>query len=256
VSERHAPVISPDEEEVWMMRVEEIARHLPYPPTPEIAGPVRARLARSGAGRMVRALQGAAVIAVALVLATLLIPDLRSRALDFLQIGAVRFIEPTGTPAATVGTTASAQPWVLSLPGETTLDAARDDVSFPIRLPVYPPDLGAPDRVFVQRGSVDVAVLVWLHPDDPGRVRFSLHMLGTGNFAHKLTAQLEETTVNGAPAGWTTEPHEYLLFIDDSDPVPRAVTAPVLLWAQDGITYRLEGDMTLNEARRIAESLE
>jgi len=38
--------------------------------------------------------------------------------------------------------------------------------------------------------------------------------------------------------------------------VSMPVTSPVLIWQQDGITYRLEGDLTLDEARRIAESLE
>ena len=256
MSERGTQVDLPENDEVWEMRVEELARHLPYPPTPDVAGQVAARLRRSGSRRMALALRAAAVVAIALLLAALLIPDLRSRALDFLHLGAVRFVEPTGTPAATVGLDPSARPWVLSLPGETTLDAARDAVPLPIRLPTYPPDLGAPDRVFAPEGRVDTVVMVWLHPDDLERVRFSLHALGFGHFALKTTAQVQETTVNGERALWTSEPHEYLMALGASGPVSMPVTEPVLIWQQDGITYRLEGELTLDEARRIAESLE
>lgn len=256
MSERGTPVDLPENDEVWEMRVEELARHLPYPPTPDVAGQVAARLRRTGSRRMALALRAAAVAAIALLLATLLIPDLRSRALEFLQLGAVRFVEPTGTPAATARVTPSAPPWVLSLPGETTLDAARDAVPLPFRLPTYPPDLGEPDRVFAPEGPVDTVVMVWLQPDDPTRVHFSLHALGFGHFALKTTAQVQETTVNGERALWTSEPHEYLISLGGGNPVSMPVTSPVLIWQQDGITYRLEGDLTLDEARRIAESLE
>ena len=256
MSERHTPISAPEGDEVWEMRVEELARHLQYPPTPEIAGPVRARLGRTGFRALPIALRAAAVITVALVLATLLIPDLRSRALEFLQLGAVRFVEPTGEPATTIGPTSSARPWVLSLPDETTLDAARDAVDLPIRLPTYPPDLGPPDRVFAPDGPVDAVVMVWLQPDHPDNVRFSLHALGFGHFALKMIAETQETTVNGARALWATEPHEYLMSLGEGDPVLLPVTTPVLVWQQDGITYRLEGDLMLDDARRIAESLE
>jgi hypothetical protein len=36
----------------------------------------------------------------------------------------------------------------------------------------------------------------------------------------------------------------------------RAVEGRTLLWQQDGITYRLESHLTLEEARELAESLQ
>lgn len=255
MSERHPPIDPPSEDESWEMRVEELARRLRYPPTPDIAGKVRVQLDRPHARRLPLLIRAAAVIGVTLLLAALLIPDLRSRALEFLQLGAVRFVEPAGTPVTTIAPPTSERAWVLSLPGETTLDAARQVAPFPLRLPTYPPDLGAPDRVFAPEGPVDTVVLVWLQPDDPGAVRFSLHALGPGNAALKIS-QAELTTVAGERAVWAAEPHEYLMSVGDGPPVLHTITAPVLIWQQDGITYRLEGDLTLDEARRIAESLE
>jgi len=38
--------------------------------------------------------------------------------------------------------------------------------------------------------------------------------------------------------------------------VTRLVTGHVLVWAEGGVTYRLESDLDLEEAMRIAESLE
>lgn len=253
MSEHHPPVDPPSEDEVWEMRVEDLARRLRYPPTPDIAGQVRARLDLPRVRRLPLLVRAVAVIGVALLLAALLIPDLRSRALEFLQLGAVRFVEqPTVSPTAPPSVISP----VLTLPGETTLDAARDVVPFPIRLPAYPPGIGAPDRVFAPEGPVDTVVMVWLQPDDPGAVRFSLHALGPGHFALKMTTQAQETTVNGQRALWTTAPHEYLMSIGEGDLVSLPVTTPVLVWEQDGITYRLEGDLSLEDARRIAESLD
>ena len=38
--------------------------------------------------------------------------------------------------------------------------------------------------------------------------------------------------------------------------IQRYIQGSVLLWEADGVTYRLEGELTLDEARALAESLE
>lgn len=149
MSEHPVPTGLPDEDATWEMRVDLLSRRLAFPPTPDIAGQVRARLDRPRMRAGAKAARAAAVAAIALLLAVLLIPDLRSRALDFLQIGAVRFVEsPTGTPTATQSVRGplapGALPSVLGLPGETTLDAARQAVAFPIRCPPIHPIWACP----------------------------------------------------------------------------------------------------------------
>jgi hypothetical protein len=136
---------------------------------------------------------------------------------------------------------------------------AREETGFPVRLPAYPPDLGPPDRVFLQNPGGPMLVLVWLEPGQPDQVRLSLHQFGPGTFAQKFEPELvEETTVNGQRALWTEGP--YLLQILRNGRVDldltRLVSGHVLIWVEGDITYRLETDLPLEEAVRIAESLE
>ncbi len=68
---------------------------------------------------------------------------------------------------------------------------------------------------------------------------------------------MRETSVKGQPALWTQGP--YLLQFERDGQVivdtRRLVTGHVLIWVEKGITYRLETDLSLEEAVRIAESL-
>jgi hypothetical protein len=148
---------------------------------------------------------------------------------------------------------------VLDLAGETTLDEARAALSTPIRLPAYPPDLGEPDRVFLQDLDGDAVVLVWLQPDSPDQVRLSLHLLTSSAMARKLlfegTAAVETAEVNGRPAAWVDG--SYMLETQGHDwRQTRLLNGHVLIWAEGELTYRLEVDLPLEEAVRMAESLE
>jgi hypothetical protein len=71
-------------------------------------------------------------------------------------------------------------------------------------------------------------------------------------------AEVEETEVNDEWAVWIAQPHWYLLRTGsgDDDEKSRQVMMHALIWeAEDGMTYRLETDRSLDEARRIAESI-
>lgn len=268
--------------EPWETRLRVAAGAFPYPPTPDLAGAVERRL--PGAARPAVGRRWAWAVAVALFLlgGLLAVPQVRAAVLEFLQIGAVRIflVEPTPTatppvtplPAATPPVTPAAAPSptatprptptplvsVLDLAGETTLAEAETRAGFPIRLPAQPPDLGPPDRVFLQDLGGPVVVLVWLEPGRPEAVRLSLHMLGPGTAGQKFEPPVvQETTVNGRPAVWTEGP--YLLQFQRGRRVDfdtrRLVEGHVLLWVEGEITYRLETDLPLAAAVRIAESL-
>jgi hypothetical protein len=274
----------------WEARLRATARTFPYPPTPDIAGAARSRLdAESARPVRLRPRLAWAVIAVLLILGGLLaVPQVRAAVVQFLQIGAIRIFlaEPTPTmtptltpspsplPPAVVTSssisteeppTATPQPTptplssVLDLAGETTLAEAQAQVGFPIHLPTYPPDLGPPERVFLQDLGGPVVVLVWLDPEQPDRVRLSLHQLGPGTFGQKFEPPVvRETTVHGKPAVWTEGP--YLLQFQRGGQTVydtrRLVTGHVLVWVEEDITYRLETDLSLEEAVQIAESLQ
>jgi hypothetical protein len=145
---------------------------------------------------------------------------------------------------------------VLDLPGETTLAGAQERTSFPIGLPTYPPDLGEPDRVFAFDTGDDTVALVWLDPQDPAELILSLFEFAPGSDVWKRGIdEREELVIDGAFALWTDDPHLSIFTIEGYGEVRREVTQAVLIWVGDPTTYRLEGDITQEEAIRIAQSI-
>ncbi len=232
----------------WEAQVEAMAREFEFPPTPDIAGAVHDRIAAPRRGMAwQRALTVAAAGLLVALIAVLAVPDWRARALDWLQIGAVRLVDETETPAATVTPLES----VLVLPGRTTLENAQAAVDFPIRLPA---GLPAPDAVSVQHSPYPLVVLVWL---EPGAPPLSVHQIDTRNVVIKgYTGAIERVEVNGAEGVWLSGPHNLDILPGDNTLIRRYVESHVLLWEENGITYRVEGDLALDEAVAIAESLE
>jgi hypothetical protein len=238
----------------------------------------------------------AAVLTLIILGSLFAVPQVRAAVVEVLRIGAVRIflIEPTSTPTTTATTTSTPEPTVtsnqnaalpstvtteptatrtprsfptprpsptplysiLDLTGETTLAEAKAKVDFTVRLPTYPADLGEPDRVFLQNMNGAVLVLVWLAPDQPDQVWLSLDQLESNVMAMKMAPEIVETiTINGQPAYWVEGAHLLVLRNGNYDLV-RAVGSNVLIWEEDGITYRLETNLSKVEGARIAESLE
>jgi hypothetical protein len=111
-----------------------------------------------------------------------------------------------------------------------------------------------------------MTVLVWIDPHEPDRILMSLHMIPPQSWAiDKMDpALVEETTVNGRRAIWAVGPYP-LRFSSGSLDFVRLVDGHVLIWtvgdtlapgASAGVTYRLETDLSREEAVRMAESLE
>lgn len=231
------------------MRVQQAARHFTYPPTPDISSRIYTPTQRSFAPR--RLVQLVAALVLVVLLSMFLVPEIRASVLEFLRLGAVRIlqIEPTATITPPPNS-------ILALPNETTLEAAREQVDFQVLMPAYPQDVGLPDRVFVQNGISDMVSLVWLEPDQPHQIQFSLHILNSHGFAEKgYIENIEETTVNSLWAVWMTDPH-WFVYEPNSTQVRWFIQHNVLLWEAGRLTYRVEGNITLEEARLIAESLE
>lgn len=278
----------------WEERLRDAARGLPYPPTPDVARRVTVRLrderSRQDFPTRVPAsrLRIALVVVALFVVSLLAVPDVRATIGNWLRLGSVEIVFPTATPEAspseqplTAPTALLPQPSpeapapavtapsaprptatplasVLDLEGETTLESARQQVRFPIKIPTYPEDLGPPDRVFVQDFGGPVAVLVWIEPGTRDSVRMSLHILGHDIFAQKFAGeitQVTETTVHGERALWVVGPHMLSVYARKSgSPNSRHVVGHVLIWEDGGITYRLETELPLDEAVLIAES--
>ncbi len=229
------------------------ARHFPYPPAPAPAKTIRA--ARPLTPRWAWA--GAAL--ALLIAASLSVPEVRAGLLRLLAIGGVtiQLEAPTPTPprAGTPAPTPTLLPSLMDLEGETTVEAAQAGLGVTIPLPAHPPDLGQPDHVFLQDFGGPMAVLVWLDDARPGRVRLSLHLLTCEVCATKSDpVTIDTTRVNGRPAVWTAGP--YLLHLEGRGlDLHRLIDGHVLIWTDGGLTYRLETELSMDEAVLIAESL-
>jgi hypothetical protein len=232
-------------DEAWEKKVQEIAGRVKFPPTPDIAGAVRDRITPNfRRARMTRLAQPVTILLLVIVIVMLLVPDLRARAFDWLHVGAVRFVNeapPTGpTPTWTLYDDDFA----------VTLAEAQERVAFPI--PTVP-DLGTPDAVFFYQLDVPMVILVWEQPD---QLPISLHLIGSANRVTKYETEVIPVDFNGRRALWLPSPHLYEYMPQAHDVVLRVVYGNVLIWEANDVTYRLEGDLTLDEARDLAASLE
>ena len=256
-------------------RLHSIASGMKYPPTPDIAGPIVVRLRPSTRSRFIsRKLAWSLTIIMVLVSSLMLIPPVRAAIIEFIQIGIVRiFPQPAESPLGVIGT---ATPEVISpmtatpdaalpllipffdnIAGETKLANAIEMAPYPILLPTYPSDLGLPNHVYVQDVEGVMTILVWVDTQQPEHVTMSLHFIPRGSWAiNKFgPAVLQETDVNGQRAIWAEGP--YPLFLRNGDiQVMRLIDGHVLIWTDGDITYRLETDLSLEEAIKVAESLE
>jgi len=239
-----------DQLERFAERIQGLAAGFRYPPTPDIAARLRQPRARS-----VRRPRLAWAIAIVLVIAAglLAVPAVRAAVVEIVQLGAVRIFlgGPTPTPLPPAGHLSLSE-----LPGETTLEAARSSVAIPIRLPSYPVDLGPPDRVFMLREFGGVVILVWEDPNYSDLARLALFEIPPGPIVNKLFPErVQSTSVAGRPAIWSIGDHFVELIMESRQELV-LVRGNVLIWSIEGVTYRLETSLSLEEAVRIAESFE
>jgi hypothetical protein len=250
--------------DVFGERVGRLAVQLPYPATPNVLAGVRQRGYRGSAPRAYRRL-AAVVIALVLVAASALaVPQVRAAIVEFFQIGVVRIfpVAPTITPTA-IGTqtlpapTPTLLPSLFNLEGETTLAQARADTGLTLPLPTYPADLGRPNAVFVQEVDGTMVVMVWIDKENPTQIGLSLHIIEQGSYAITKIGPtiLSRTAVNDEIAYWTEGPYIVRLRNGDMDQ-RRLIAGHVLIWSEGILTYRLETDLSMEEAVKIAESLQ
>lgn len=220
------------EEDRLETQIRNLAEAFRYPATPDLTA-----RERQGARAPAR-LAWAAAILIVIVAVTFAVPPVRAALVEVLGIGAVqvRLGEPTPTMPQLE----------IDLPGETTLEAARASTS--VYLPL-PSDFGPPNRVFVLSQVANTVVLVW---EAQG---VALYVIPPGPIVKKLAPEnVQQTMVNENPAIWTRGDH-FLELVEDNPDQTVFVTGSVLIWIEDGVTYRLETGQSLDEAISIAESL-
>jgi hypothetical protein len=243
----------------------DLADHLDYPGFDSTSDQAAALRDRLGGTRRNYALLVAAAVIVFVVAGVVAIAPAREAVADWLGIGAVE-IRRSGQPVPTA-TGRAPVPGATGTPGTANpaaaaqLAEARRSVDFAIRTPSASA-AGALTKVAVDRRVPGGLVALSYR-------RFTVVEIATDPtkpmplFKFVGGADLVDTTVAGQsgtgthPGLWVGAPHA-VGFIDRSgeyvqDTVRRS--GPVLLWQDSGVTYRIEGLRTLDEARAVAATL-
>jgi hypothetical protein len=257
----------------------DLAASLEFPPTPDLAAAVSARLDQAPSPTPARprrwswptgwrrlAVAGLAVVllAVAVLAASPGTREAVARRLGLRGIG----VELGGPPPSTATTTTGGR-LDLGLGERVTLEEARRRVGFPVLVP-QTGGLERPDAVFVSEavppgGRVD---LVWrARPGlpasgftDAGLLITEFQGQTTPEFIKKVAVagQVEFLEVGGEPAYWFSgEPH-FFTYLDRAGNFREEQTrlaGNTLIWQRGALTLRLEGEISKEEALRIAESM-
>jgi hypothetical protein len=263
----------------------DLATALEFPPTPDLAAAVGARLDQAPARAPAparrprrpgwpaglagwRRLAAAGLAAVLLAAAVLVVsPGTREAVARRLGLRGLR-VELGGPPPPTVTTTPGGR-LELGLGDRVTLEEARRRVGFPVLVPGAA-GFQRPDAVFVDEavptgGRVDLVYRA--RPGLPASPFTDVGLLvtefrgqPTPEFLKKVTrlGMVEEVTVGGEPGYWFSgEPH-FFTYQDAAGHLREEQTrlaGNTLIWQRGDLTLRLEGEIPRDEAIRIAESI-
>ena len=242
----------------------------PYPPTPNLAVSVRSRIAARPAAPVVplplwrdpmRLALAAAVLLILLGAAALINPVTRDAIAHFFHVrGVVVNRQPSPAPSLSP----SASPY---LGVATSLENAQAAVAFKI---VVPPALGSPDAVYVDATvpGGEVALAYKPRPGIPLVKETGLGVLVTefrGDLAPESLlksagpgTRVDETSVNGDPAWWLQgEPHTIVIQESPGEARPETLrlAANTLVWEHNGMTYRIESNLSEADAMRLAAGM-
>ena len=142
-------------------------------------------------------------------------------------------------------------PTVPPATGNAGLGRAGDLAGF---TPVVPEALGAPEHVEVSRDALVVS-LSWT--TERGTVRLDQFRGDVDPLFWKTTTEADRVAVGMHDALWLPAAHRVEVVAADGTErtLPSRLAAPTLLWVDDELTLRLEGDLDLDGATRIAESV-
>lgn len=212
----------------------ELGRELDWPVEPSLAGAVAARLRAQPAPRRfpLRPLAIAFAAVVAAFAVALAVPPARSAILDFFGIGAVTVERVETLPDLPAARVAPGMP--------VTLEEAREGVPFEL---FVPPDY---DAVYLDRVA-NMVTFVWpdrLLSELPGDEFVLKKVLGSETRTEFVQVDdADGVWIEGAPHG---------LFLPGGE---ARLAGNVLIWVRDGVTFRLEGDLSLERALEIAGTL-
>jgi hypothetical protein len=257
----------PNDTELGLL-LTDMASKIDYPSTPDLTAAVRARVEgttprRWGLPEKIRipryrpGLVAAAVVVLGLSVSLVVSPQARDAVADFIGIGGVRIGFGERVPSESPDRATE-----LDLGPRTTLTAAEERVGFDIKVPkmvggrspsvhvTEPPDGGMVSLFYDDAISGRGDLLI---------TQFEADL--DGGFFKKLGfegAEVRTVTVRGQPGYWLRGAHFFYYFDESGFQYEETVrlAANVLLWEEDGITYRIEGKFGPILALQIAESLD
>jgi hypothetical protein len=248
-----------------------LGRDAVFPPTPDLAPTVIARIEAEGgmtpppgrerarpAGRTLALAGGIAVLLAGTVAAA--VPAARDAVSDLLGLGGVT-IERTKAPPPSP----PAGPQPLHLGPRVSLADARREVDFHI---LVPRDLGPPDATHLRRGvpGGEISLLYRPRPGLPEAPQTGLGLLVTqvrGDLAPGYIrkqifegVRVRRPEIDGHRAIWLTgAPHFVAVQAPDGSVREERVAGDVLLVERGPVLVRLEGELSLREAVDVARSL-
>jgi hypothetical protein len=227
----------------------DLAAWLTVPPAPDVTTAVRERLAAPARPRTWRRWWRwlAAALAAALVVGA--VPPARAAVTDAVA-GALRF---AGVEVRRDGPRPAASPRGLPAAEPVDLAGARAVARFPVRVPAA---LGQPEQVVVADpdpgGAPRVVSLRWRG----GTVVLDEFDGQVDIYFAKTAPDATWVDLDGRPAWWFPTGHP-VVYVDRAG-ITRTETArlagPTLIWVDTGVTYRLEGLPTLDEAVATAKT--
>ncbi len=245
-----------------------LASDVVFPPTPAFAFP-RATAAASSTRRIPDVLPAAwwkagLVAAALLITAILAVQDGRHAVADWFWFPGIRIEigDREGDPPPTVTSIGGS----LLLGQAAALDEVQDRAGFAIALPGgVLAGIEPESYVNTSRGAPMVSLLYPASDDLPAIGATDVGVLlmeidAAGDTAMFITKRVvgetapEVVDVNGVQGLWI---QGGVLMSDAGDPFwnYQRRSGNVLVWERDGVTYRMESNLPLNEALAIAESL-
>jgi hypothetical protein len=232
------------------LRLTQLGRELDFPEERDLTAAVTRRLGerperRLWTRRTLVVALAALIVAVAAIMA---VPSARSAILDWFGIGSAEIRIVDELPEVET---------VTLEPGQR-VSLARARELEPGLLDPHLDGLGKPDAVFVQDLQPGTPVTyVWGALDRPRllltQVRGRFHF---EKLVHGGENAVVLTEVNGAQAAWIKG--EHALYYESGRTggvLPSRLAKSTLVWSRGPVTLRLEGDMTREEAERIARSV-
>jgi hypothetical protein len=214
------------------LALRQLGAELDWPAQPSLAPRVAMAIRAPHRRSLRRPLALAFAVLVLAVAVAMAVPPARSAILDFFNIGGVEIQRVDTLPELPAG---------LVAPGvRAPLDDALDSVPFDVVVPEGYRD------VYLAEGE-GIVTFVW--PD-----RLLMELSGDETLLKKVVEQdstIAMLDVNGYPAVWI-EGGPHGLFVPGGE---ARLAGNVLIWVREGVTFRLEGDLTRAQALTIAGTL-